>query len=109
MWFLPSTCGQGRTGDRGGIAGDTANARWAVQQAWLADPDRNYDQPWRTVIACHAADGHLAELDATVQELLRIREAEVEEDLDPETYALLRDVLPASYWNRSGQRELAAS
>src|SRR4029450_11376700 len=26
--------------------GDTDTARWAVQQGWLADPDRGYDELW---------------------------------------------------------------
>jgi hypothetical protein len=79
--------------------GDATGARWAVQQAWLADPDRNYDQPWHDLLAAQAADGHGAELAATVRELMRAREAEVEEDLDPATFTLLREILPSGYWD----------
>jgi hypothetical protein len=86
-------------------AGDAAGARWAVEKAWQADPDRSYDQPWRTILRVHAHDGHHAELETTVRELMRLREAEVEEDLDPATYALLQEILPAGYWNGSWARE----
>jgi len=84
-------------------AGDTAAARWAVQRAWLADPDRHYDQPWRDLLQAQAADGHAAELAATVRELMRRREAEVEEDLDPETFQLLHQLLPSRHWEPSLQ------
>lgn len=60
-------------------AGDTTGARWAVDKAWQADPDRNYDQPWQILLRVHAHDRHLAELEACVHELMRLREAEVEE------------------------------
>jgi hypothetical protein len=82
-------------------AGDTTGARWAVDKAWQADPDRNHDQPWHILLRAHAHDGHLAELQACVHELMRLREAEVEEDLDPAIYALLQDVLPSGYWDRT--------
>ncbi|MFF0659151.1 LysM peptidoglycan-binding domain-containing protein [Micromonospora tulbaghiae] len=76
-------------------AGDTANARWAVQQAWLADPDRADDEPWRDIMRAAHAEGHAAELRNLLGELMRAREAEVPEDLAPTTYALLRELLPA--------------
>jgi hypothetical protein len=82
-------------------AGDTTGARWAVDKAWQADPDRNYDQPWQILLRIHAHEGHMAELEACVHELMRLREAEVEEDLDPTIYTLLREVLPAGYWDRT--------
>jgi hypothetical protein len=75
-------------------AGDTAGARWAVARAWLADPARTYDQPWRDLMTCQHRDGHEAELRATFAELMRIRDAEVPEDLDPETFQLVLDLLP---------------
>lgn len=81
--------------------GDTTGARWAVDKAWQADPDRNYDQPWHDLLRIHAHEGHLAELQACVHELMRLREAEVEEDLDPAIYTLLQKILPASYWDRT--------
>jgi hypothetical protein len=30
--------------------GDLERARWAVQRAWLADPDRRVDHPWRDLL-----------------------------------------------------------
>jgi hypothetical protein len=30
---------------------------------------------------------------------MRTREAEVEEDLDPATFGLLREILPSGYWD----------
>ncbi|MEU3455351.1 LysM peptidoglycan-binding domain-containing protein [Micromonospora sp. NPDC006766] len=75
-------------------AGDTTGARWAVQQAWLADPDRADDGPWRDIMRAAHAEGHAAELRNLLGELMRAREAEVPEDLTPTTYALLRELLP---------------
>ncbi|MEV4754559.1 hypothetical protein AB0J86_05500 [Micromonospora sp. NPDC049559] len=44
-------------------AGDIAGARWAVEQAWLADPDRTSDITWRDLLRVAAAEGNTAELD----------------------------------------------
>jgi len=77
-------------------AGDTTGARWAVQRAWLADPARTYDQPWRDLMLCQHRDGHEAELRATFAELMRVRDAEVPEDLDPETFQLVLELLPST-------------
>ncbi|GGM23787.1 LysM peptidoglycan-binding domain-containing protein [Dactylosporangium sucinum] len=75
-------------------AGDTTGARWAVQRAWLADPHRGDDEPWRDVMRAAHAEGHTAELRNLLAELIRAREAEVPEDLAPDTYAWLRPLLP---------------
>lgn len=75
-------------------ADDTAGARWAVGQAWLADPNRGYDQPWRDLMACQHRDGHGAELRTTFAELMRVRDAEVPEDLDPITFQFVLELLP---------------
>ncbi|MFF0097715.1 LysM peptidoglycan-binding domain-containing protein [Micromonospora sp. NPDC005257] len=75
-------------------AGDPTGARWAVQQAWLADPERGDDGPWHDIIRVAHAEGHTAELRNLLGELMRVREAEVPEDLTPATYALLRELLP---------------
>lgn len=75
-------------------AGDTTGARWAVQQAWLADPERGDDGPWHDVMRAAHSEGHTAELRNLLGELMRVREAEVPEDLTPATYALLRELLP---------------
>lgn len=75
-------------------AGDPTGARWAVQQAWLADPERGDDGPWHDIMRAAHAEGHTAELRNLLGELMRVREAEVPEDLTPVTYALLRELLP---------------
>ncbi|MEU8284133.1 LysM peptidoglycan-binding domain-containing protein [Micromonospora sp. NPDC048905] len=75
-------------------AGDPAGARWAVQRAWLADPERGDDGPWHDIMRAAHAEGHTAELRNLLGELMRAREAEVPEDLAPVTYALLRELLP---------------
>ncbi|RQX02839.1 peptidoglycan-binding protein [Micromonospora arida] len=75
-------------------AGDPTGARWAVQQAWLADPERGDDGPWHDIIRAAHIEGHTAELRNLLGELMRTREAEVPEDLTPVTYALLRELLP---------------
>ncbi|MET8042529.1 LysM peptidoglycan-binding domain-containing protein [Micromonospora sp. NPDC005215] len=75
-------------------AGDPTGARWAVQRAWLADPERGDDGPWHDIMRAAHAEGHTAELRNLLGELMRAREAEVPEDLTPVTYALLRELLP---------------
>ncbi|MFY1633666.1 peptidoglycan-binding protein [Solwaraspora sp. WMMB335] len=78
-------------------AGDTSGARWAVERAWLADPTRLDDHPWIDAMRIAQADGRSAELRALLDDLVRTREVEVPEDLSPDTYAeiheLLRDLL----------------
>jgi DNA-binding SARP family transcriptional activator len=74
--------------------GDTGGARWAVEQAWLADPHRGYDQPWCDLMRAQHRDGHTAQLRNTFTDLMRLRDAEVPEDLAPDTYAVALEVLP---------------
>jgi hypothetical protein len=69
--------------------GDPAGARWAVQQAWLADADRSYDQPWQDRLRAEHADGRTEALRAVLAELMEARDAETPEDLSPETYRLV--------------------
>lgn len=74
--------------------GDITSARWAVDQAWLADPDRASDIAWRDLLRVAAAEGNTAELDQLLGDLMRARDAEVPEDLDKDTYRLLCDLMP---------------
>jgi hypothetical protein len=74
--------------------GDITGARWAVDQAWLADPDRASDIAWRDLMRVAAAEGKTAELDEMLGELIRARDAEVPEDLDCDTYRLLCELMP---------------
>jgi len=83
-------------------AGDTTNARWAVQQAWLADPYRGDDQLWRDIMRAEYVDGHGAELRQLLGELIQARDAEVPEDLSRDTYAWLRSIMPELLGATSG-------
>lgn len=74
-------------------AGDLAGARWALDKAWLADPDRHEIQPWRDAMRIAHLDGRDSELRALVQDLLHHRDAEIYEDLDPQTYGLVQRLL----------------
>jgi hypothetical protein len=73
-------------------AGDAATARWAVDKAWLADPDRLEDQPFLDAMRIARHEGRTAELRALIDDLIRRREVEVPEDLPVETYAALNDL-----------------
>ena len=75
-------------------SGDITGARWAVDQAWLADPAGAHDITWRDLLRVAAAQGNTAELDELLGELMDSREAEVPEDLDKETYRLLCNLMP---------------
>ncbi|GAA2910563.1 hypothetical protein GCM10010443_86950 [Actinoplanes cyaneus] len=73
---------------------DYTNARWAIQQAWAADPDRGDDGPWQDLMRVEHAEGNMAELRNLVGELMRARDAEYPEDLAPSTYTWLRTLVP---------------
>ncbi|SHN19304.1 hypothetical protein SAMN05443668_103563 [Cryptosporangium aurantiacum] len=75
-------------------AGDLREARWAADQAWVADVDRDSDIPWRDHLRIAAAAGNEAELEHLLGSLMSEREAEVPEDLDRVTYQLLCEVMP---------------
>ncbi|MDG4784952.1 LysM peptidoglycan-binding domain-containing protein [Micromonospora sp. WMMD1102] len=74
-------------------AGDTTGARWAVERAWLADPSRLDDHPWVDAMRVAHADGRSAELRALLDDLVRTREVEVPEDLSPDTYAAIHELV----------------
>lgn len=69
--------------------GDPDGARWAVQQAWLADRSRSYDQPWRDLLRAEQADGQTGRLRMVLAELMEVRDAETLADLAPETHRLV--------------------
>ena len=73
--------------------GDTDTARWAVQQAWLADPDRGYDDLWIDYMRAEHADGRTATLHSLIDQFRHDRGAEVLEDLQPRTYKAIHDLL----------------
>lgn len=70
-------------------AGDPAGARWAVQQAWLADPERSYDLPWQDLLRAEHADGRTDQLRAVLAELMELRGVESPAELAPDTYRLI--------------------
>jgi hypothetical protein len=74
-------------------AGDTAGARWAMERAWLADPARLDDHAWIDAMRVARADGRAAELRALFDDLVDARKAEVPEDLLPQTYAAVCELL----------------
>jgi len=65
---------------------DSAGVRWAVQQAWTADPDRIDDQPWLDLMAAERLDGNRASLQQLVDQLVRARGYDVPEELAPATF-----------------------
>ena len=75
-------------------AGDLATAHWAVQRAWLADPRRSDDHPWRDVLRLRHAEGDQEQLRAVVADLLRWRDAEHPDELSPATRDLIRELVP---------------
>jgi len=77
---------------RGLLPSLITGARWAVEQGWLAAPDRASDIAWRDLLRVAAAEGNNAELDQLLVELMEARDAEVPEDLDKDTYRLLCDL-----------------
>ena len=75
-------------------ADDAVGVRWAIRQAWLADPLRGYDQPWRDLMLAQHHDGQPDQVRATFAELMGLRDAEVPEDLAPETFQLSIGLMP---------------
>jgi hypothetical protein len=74
-------------------AGDLATARWAVNQAWLADVRRSDDHPWRCLLRVAHAEGDHEQVREIVTDLLRWRDAEHPDELAPATRQLIRSLL----------------
>jgi DNA-binding SARP family transcriptional activator len=74
-------------------AGDTEGARWAVNRAWTADPDRIDDHPWRDLMRIAHAEGHDSEVRAIYEDLITARKVEVPEDLATPTCNLVYELL----------------
>ncbi len=91
--------------------GNTELARWAIDQAWLADPDRGNDDLWHDRMKAEHLDGRTAALQQLVTELLETRGAEILEDLQSHTYNLIRTLLPTAALSphRDRAESLAAS
>lgn len=71
--------------------GDLDGVRWAVRQAWYVDAERSYDHPWRDLLRAEYAAGDVVEVRRLLAELMRLRDAELPEDLAPDTYEVIRD------------------
>lgn len=76
--------------------GDTDGVEWAVQQAWLADAGRDYDQPWRDLLRAEHAAGHDERVRSLLAELMEVRDAEAVDDLAPDTRQLIRSWEPSA-------------
>ena len=72
--------------------GDTAGARWAIDQAWTADPDRIDDPPWVDLIEAELVDGNRQAVEQRRDELVAFRGLEVPEDLPPQTYQAIEEL-----------------
>jgi hypothetical protein len=73
-------------------SGDTTTARWAVEQAWLADPDRSDDHPFVDLMRINHADGHRSELRTLLEQLIEARGVEVPEELAPATFRAIDEL-----------------
>ena len=73
-------------------SGDTTTARWAVEQAWVADPDRVDDHPWVDLMRIHHADGHRSEMRTLLEQLIEARGVEVPEELSPATFRAIDEL-----------------
>jgi hypothetical protein len=74
---------------------DTATARWAADLARRIDPDATFDRPLTDLMRIAAAEDNQAELHRLAALLLDARGFDVPEELAPETFAIVDDLLPA--------------
>jgi hypothetical protein len=74
--------------------GEPDAARWAIGQAWLADPQRSFDDLWHDRMQAEHQDGQTIALQQLVKEYLAANDAEVPEDLPTPTYNRIRELLP---------------
>ena len=72
--------------------GDTVGGRWAIDQAWTADPERIDDLPWIDLIDAEQIDGNRAAMHHLRDELVAFRGGEVPEDLAPQTFKAIEDI-----------------
>ncbi|MEV0650113.1 LysM peptidoglycan-binding domain-containing protein [Phytomonospora sp. NPDC050363] len=74
--------------------GDLEAARWALTQAWIADPARDHSITWRDAMRVAAAADNRGELRGLVEQMMEIRAVDVPEELDEETFRLLCELAP---------------
>ncbi|MDN5914215.1 MAG: LysM peptidoglycan-binding domain-containing protein [Pseudonocardia sp.] len=75
-------------------AGDTALARHAAEQARSVDIDVAFDQPLTDLMRVAHAEDNRAELELHASVLLDARGFEVPEELAPDSFAVLNELLP---------------
>jgi hypothetical protein len=73
--------------------GEPDMARWAIGQAWLADPQRGFDELWHDRMRAEHQAGEMIALQHLVKEYLAANEAEVPEDLPTPIYNRIRELL----------------
>jgi hypothetical protein len=76
--------------------GDPATARWAVDRAWLIDPERSFDELWHDRMQAEHHAGDAIALQQLVHEYLAANDAEVPEDLPTPVYNRIRAILPTT-------------
>ncbi|WP_298799434.1 LysM peptidoglycan-binding domain-containing protein [Pseudonocardia sp. 73-21] len=82
-------------------AGDTALARRAAEAARAVDIDAGFDQPLVDLMRVAHAEGNPAEMEQYATILLDAREFDVPEELPPDTFAVVNELLPAGPRRRS--------
>ncbi|MFC4951031.1 LysM peptidoglycan-binding domain-containing protein [Pseudonocardia sp. GCM10023141] len=75
-------------------ADDTATARWAAEHARLVDVDVAYDRPLTDLMRIAHAEDNQTELELYAAVLLDARGFDVPEELAPDSYVVLHDLLP---------------
>ena len=76
-------------------AGDTGLARWAAETARALDVDAIFDRPLTDLMRVAHAEGHTSQMERYARMLLDAREADIIEDLPPETFTVLDQLMPA--------------
>ena len=75
--------------------GDTELARWAAETARSLDIDGIFDRPLTDLMRVAHASGHTSQMERYARILLDAREADIIEDLPPETFTVLNELMPA--------------
>ena len=76
-------------------SGDTATARRAAERARLVDVDVAYDRPLTDLMRIAHAEDNRTELELYAAVLLDARGFDVPEELAPESFAVINEMLPA--------------
>ena len=74
--------------------GDTELARWAAETARSLDIDGIFDRPLTDLMRVAHVSGHISQMERYARILLDAREADIIEDLPPETFTVLNELMP---------------